>query len=200
MAPGVETTDTVIACLNSLGCVFIILSYVIFPSLRVFSGHVSLFLAISGLGTALCLYVGVLQDEPLLCKYQAFGFIYFANVTIATTSYISYILYIVFVGKMRSSEKVKVSGKIAVSIWLLPLLLAGLPLMFNKYHEHTSVNMCWIHSDGHGETLTLLLQLACFYAPICVAMIYNMRTFLALLPHFHIEMVSVALPLISASD
>jgi hypothetical protein len=168
-------TEIVTATFSSIGCGLMMLSYCLFPQLRVFSGHVSIFLAIAGLGTAICLFMGTPGRGSTFCKVQGFGFIYFANVTIATATYISWAFHHVFVGNQRSCSKLYVSIRAALCIWTLPLILASLPLFFHSYDVHASVRMCWIHSKS--QRLALTLQLLCFYLPLGMQMLFDMRTF-----------------------
>ena len=178
-------TEIICASFSSTGCLLIILSYWLFPSLRVFSGHLSFYLAISGLGTAfcLCLYEGSLKENGIICNIQGFGFIYFANVTIATASYISWVLYLVFIGNLGNNSKVEISRGVTVAIWSAPLVLASIPLVTDNYDEHAEVRICWIHSRGQDEQKAFLLQLFCFYLPLGVAMVFNLRVFALLFTH-----------------
>lgn len=175
-----EITEITTATLSSIGCFLMMMSYCMFPQLQVFSGHVSIFLAVAGLGTAMCLYMGSPGEGTILCKAQGFGFIYFANVTIATATYISWAFHHIFVGNQRTHAKLYISSRVVLSIWILPLILASLPLVFNSYNVHADVHICWIHSSGSSEKVSLTLQLICFYAPLGMQMLFNVRTFFLL--------------------
>jgi hypothetical protein len=177
---GFRTLEILVGILSTIGCVAVILTYIKFPPLRVFSGKISLFLSIAGIGSASCLFMGSPADESIECQIQGFFYTFFANVTLTTTSYISWVMLKIFYHGFPARGKVDVSFPKTLAIWGIPFLLATLPLFFHEYKFHSHVRMCWIHASREARLTAIILQFVSFYIPLTIALVFNTAAYYAL--------------------
>mmetsp|Transcript_3877 Transcript_3877/g.6060 ORF Transcript_3877/g.6060 Transcript_3877/m.6060 type:complete len:408 (-) Transcript_3877:253-1476(-) len=157
------------ASLCAVGCVALIVLYVRFSKLREFLGHLSMALAVSGLGSAVNIFLGFSRSDIMPCTVQGVVFAYFSNVSITAITYISIFTLRAFNHGVSS----KVNHSVIALVCCGPLVLGILPFTLDEYKLDGEYSiLCWIHSQGSSLT-TLALQFMCYYIPLILAVVIN---------------------------
>ncbi len=129
-----DTVEFVPAILSILGGSFMLLSFAVFPKLRNPFGKISMWLAISGIGTGLYPLMGNHGVRSALCYIQSFVGTYFTLVSMFTSTIIVTAIYQIFYSSTVSSIVTfdVTLLKIAYA-WGLSAVLSLLPFTTNSY-------------------------------------------------------------------
>ena len=156
----------VVAALSTLGCSFIMFSYAKFSQLRNFAFEQVVNMAVADFGIGLTSFMGSPLDGSISCTLQGLLQQFFELASVLWTTVIAGTLFMAII---RQTDVEQYRARIYCYGWLVPGLLALLPLSTNSYGDAGA--WCWIHSKTWAETTAWRFTI--FYVPLWIAIAFN---------------------------
>ena len=155
-----------VAAISTLGCSFIIFSYAKFPQLRNFAFEQVVNMAFADFGIGVTSFLGSPDDGSISCTLQGLLQQFFELASVLWTTVIAGTLFMAII---RQTDVEQYRGRIYCYGWVVPGVLALLPLSTGSYGDAGA--WCWVNSKTRAETTAWRFTI--FYVPLWFAIAFN---------------------------
>ena len=149
-----------------IGCLFILLNFILYSNLRSFCYRVICLLVICELFNSISGILGGHLKHASLCGIQATIKSFFTIASILWCIAISFTLYMVVVKQKLAVERF--FTKYNYSVWSVSLILTGLPALTKSY-SHDFDHTCWISSENG---VSIAWQFITLYVPLWIGILF----------------------------
>ena len=165
----IKTINVVVSSLASVGSTFVILTYLMFPRLRVFSYTLVFWLAFSELMFSISNMMGQDDDDSPTCMAQSLIQSYFGLAMVFWTTTIAFTLKQSIVSPLKLKRASRHLLRFFLYCFGLPAILTAFPFLTDSYGQ--SGGWCWLKNDSAGRFWRFMQ----FYLPLWTCMAYNAR-------------------------
>lgn len=172
---------SVTAGLSLLGCLFILLVYLLFKELRVFAFKLVVHMTIGDFLRSL----GFLLQFPYLCPVQAMLIQAGSLASVLWNGVIARTLYLSVVLELRDMEEME--ARYTYGVYGVVAVLTALPWTTMDYGD--AEGWCWINTSGSNYTSGSVWRVVCFFLPLLLVILNNLFSYIsvirALRKNFH---------------
>lgn len=165
----IKMINIIVSIISSLGSVFVLLTYFMFPRLRIFSYTLVFWLAFSELMFAISNMMGQDEDGSNVCMAQSLIQSYFGLAMVFWTTTIAFTLKQSIVSPLKLKRASKHLIRFFLYCFGLPAILTAFPFLTDSYGQ--SGGWCWLKNDSAGRFWRFMQ----FYLPLWTCMAYNAR-------------------------
>lgn len=163
----------VTAGLSLLGCLFILLVYLLFKELRVFAFKLVVHMTIGDLVRSL----GFLLQSRSLCYVQAMCIQAGSLSSVLWNGVIARTLYISVVMDFRNLEEME--GRYLYAVYGVVTVMTALPWVTMGYGD--AEGWCWITTSGSSFTTGSVWRAVCFFVPLLLVILNNLYSYISVI-------------------
>ena len=165
----IKTLNIVVSGIASVGSLFVLVTYLMFPRLRVFSYTLVFFLAFSEFMFSISNMMGQDDDDSATCMAQSLIQSYFGLAMVFWTTTIAFTLKQSIVSPLKLKRASQHLFRFFLYCFGLPAILMAFPFLTDSYGQ--SGGWCWLKNDSAGRFWRFMQ----FYLPLWTCMAYNAR-------------------------
>ena len=164
---------SITAGLSLLGCLFIILVYLLFKELRVFAFKLVVHMTIGDFLRSL----GFLLQSHYLCPVQAMLIQAGSLASILWNGVIARTLYLSVVLELRDMEEME--ARYTYGVYGVVAVLTALPWTTMDYGD--AEGWCWINTTSSNYTSGTVWRVVCFFLPLLLVVLNNLFSYISVI-------------------